>query len=274
MSQIATTEVLEPKSGKPPLEREALRDVIDLCLWTGQMLLQHGAETEQVEETVHRLGTAFGGDWLDILVSPNVIAITVNSGQEFRSKIRRVVRLGVDLNKVTAINSLSRHVESGEINRVQYRAFMERIDKGTPHYNRWLVVVMVGLACAAFCRLSGGDFVAVGITYVAAAAAMTVRQELQKRYFNPLLLVAATAFIATLISSSGAVFAWTETPEAALVAAVLLLVPGVPLINAAEDIIKGHLVMGLARGISGVLISLAIALGMVLALWLTGVRFP
>lgn len=259
---------------KNPLDRETLRDIIDLCLWTGQLLLQHGAEAERVEETVHRLGTAFGCDWLDILVSPNVLAITVNSGEEFRSKIRRIVRFGVDLNRVTAINSLSRRVEKGEINRSQYRAFLERIDKGALHHNRWVVVGMVGLACAAFCGLSGGDSVAVGITFVAASIAMMVRQELQRRYFNPLLVVVATAFVASLISSSGAVFNWTTTPEAALVASVLLLVPGVPLINAAEDIIKGHLLMGLARGVNGILVSLAIALGMLIAFWLTGVRFP
>ena len=59
---------------KPPLEREALRDVIDLSLWAGQMLLQHGAESARIEETVHHIGTGLGADWLDILGSPNMIA--------------------------------------------------------------------------------------------------------------------------------------------------------------------------------------------------------
>ncbi len=45
-------------TGKTPLDREALRDVIDLALWAGQLLLQHGAESEQIEQTIHRLGTA------------------------------------------------------------------------------------------------------------------------------------------------------------------------------------------------------------------------
>ena len=42
-------------NGKPPLSHEALRDVIDLSLWAGQLLLQHGADTQQVEETVRRV---------------------------------------------------------------------------------------------------------------------------------------------------------------------------------------------------------------------------
>ena len=57
----------------------------------------------------------------------------------------------------------------------------------------------------------------------------------------------------------------------ALVSAVLLLVPGVPLINAADDLLKGHLIMGIARGVTGLIISLAIALGLLLAMRLLGV---
>src|SRR5690606_40700086 len=81
-----------PADVKPQLSYEALRDIIDLSLWAGQLLLQHGADTQMVEETIHRLGTALGCNWLDILVSPNALVITAHSGIEFRTKVRRVVR--------------------------------------------------------------------------------------------------------------------------------------------------------------------------------------
>lgn len=259
---------------KTPLDRETLRDVIDLALWAGQMLLQHGAEAARVEETVHRLGTGLGCDWMDILVSPNVIAVTTSSGEEFRSKIRRVVRLGVDMRRVTAINALSRRVQRGELNRFQVRAHLERISEMPPRYNRWLIVGMVGLACAAFSRLSGGDWPAFLATFVAASAAMFVRQEMGRRYFNPLVTITVTAFVATLITGAALMTGISQTPEAALVSAVLLLVPGVPLINAAEDLLDGHLVMGFTRGFNGILISLAIALGILMAIWLLGIDFP
>ncbi len=61
-------------------------------------------------------------------------------------------------------------------------------------------------------------------------------------------------------------------PQLALAASVLLLVPGVHLINAAEDLIKGYLLVGISRGVLGLLISLGIALGLLLAMQLMGVR--
>jgi uncharacterized membrane protein YjjP (DUF1212 family) len=43
------------------------------------------------------------------------------------------------------------------------------------------------------------------------------------------------------------------------------------LINAADDLLKGHLIMGIARGVTGLIVSLAIALGLLLAMRLLGV---
>ena len=258
-------------SQKRPLAYHELRDIIDLSLWAGQMLLQHGATSQRVEESVHRIGTGLGCDWLDILVSPNVITITASSGSEFRTKLRRVTSLGVDLGKVTALNDLSRRIISGEVDHVQARTEIEKIDQMPRSYNRWLVVIMVGLACAAFSRLFGGDWIIFGITFGASAVAMFLRQELTQRYFNPLLVVVTCAFVAGCLASTAGLFKLSNQSEIALAAAVLLLVPGVPLINAAQDLIRGHLVTGITRGVTGLLISLAIALGLLLAISLTGV---
>jgi len=256
---------------KPPLNREELRDVIDLSLWAGQLLLHNGAESERVEETVHKLGTGLGCDWMDILVSPNAILVTTISGDEFRTKVRRVVGYAVDMDILAVINDMSYQVSAGTLDRFQVRQMLADIDDRSRQVNHWIVIVMVGLACAAFSRLFGGDWPVFGITFVAASVAMFVRRELTRRYFNPLLIVIVTAFVAGLIASSATLLDVSDAPELALVSAVLLLVPGVPLINSAEDLIKGHLVTGIVRGVLGGLISLAIALGLLVAMRLVGV---
>lgn len=259
-------------AAKPPLSREALRDVIDLSLWAGQLLLQNGADSERIEETIHRLGTALGCDWMDILVSPNVIAVTTISGEEFRTKIRRVIGLNVNMTIVSAINRLSRRVEDGELDRFGVRQELERISQIRSHYNRWLVVVMVGLACAAFSRLFGGDLPVFAVTFVAAAVAMVVRQELNRLHYNMFLVTIVTAFVAGVLASLAARLQLSQQPQTALAASALLLVPGVSLINSAEDLIKGHMVTGITRGIIGGLVSLSIALGLALAIQVMGVR--
>lgn len=264
------TQLVQNARMKPPLDRETLRDVIDLALWAGQLLLQHGAETQRIEETVHLMGTSLGANWLDVLVSPNAVVITTISGEEFRTKVRRVVSLGINMTILHEVNALSRRTAEGEIDRFGVRAELERIGKLSVHYNRWLVAGTVGLSCAAFSQLFGGDWGAFVVTWVAAGAAMIIRQEMTHRYFNPLLTTIVTALVAGLIAGSAA-SRLSETPAQALASSVLLLVPGVHLINSAEDLIKGHMVTGIVRGVLGALITLCIAIGLLIALRLTGV---
>lgn len=261
-----------PKGPKPELDHETLRDVIDLALWAGQLLLQNGAESARVEETVHRLGTALGAHWMDILVSPNAILVTTISGQEFRTKIRRVVAIGVNMQIVHEIRALVHQVERGQMDRADTRETLVRLSHLTPQYNRWLVVVMIGLGCAAFSRLFGADWPVFVVTFFAAGTAQFVRQELQRGYFNSLIVVVVTSFVASLIGGTAYLFKLSPQPQLALISSVILLVPGIHLVNAMRDLIAGHLVTGIVRGMVGGMVSLGIALGLVMAMRLLGVN--
>lgn len=265
------TRIPVPKGPKPPLDHETLRDVIDLALWAGQLLLQNGAETSRVEETVHRLGTALGAHWMDILISPNAIMVTTISGQEFRTKIRRVVAMGVNMQIVAEVRALVHQVEREQIDRAGTRERLTQLSHLKPQYNRFTVILMVGLGCAAFSRLFGGDWPVFLVTFVAACVAQFVRQELQRRYFNSLIVVVVTAFVASLIGGSASLFKLSPAPQTALIASVILLVPGIHLVNAMRDLIAGHLVTGIVRGLVGGMVSLGIALGLVMAIRLLGI---
>ena len=114
MTTIANS-VAEPPNTE--LNHETLTDIIDLALWAGQLLLQYGADSRRIEETTHRIGTSLGCNWLDVFVSYNTIIITTSSGSEFRTKVRRVPRIGVDMTIISAVNRLSRRVASEQLDR-------------------------------------------------------------------------------------------------------------------------------------------------------------
>lgn len=261
----------EPGDGKRPLSHEELTDIIDLCLWSGQMLLQCGANSFRVEESVHRFGTGLGCDWLDIIVRTESLTVTASSGGEFRTKTRRVMHLSVNMARMAAINTLSREIERGEVDRFDARQRLAQISTLKGNYNRWVVVGMVGLACGAFSQLFGGDWPVLLITFLAAGTAMFVRQEMQRQQFNPFINTTICAGIAGLIASLSGLVHVGAAPEAAMTASVLLLVPGVPLINSTHDFLRGYMSNGITRGVLGLIISLCIALGLILAIALTGV---
>jgi uncharacterized membrane protein YjjP (DUF1212 family) len=268
---VVQPEILDNHPHKPMMEREELREVITLSLWAGQMLIQNGADTKRVEGTVHRLGTSLGCDWMDVVVLPDAIIATTINNHEFRTKARRAPGRAVNMQLIAEINELSYQASASKLDSFKLRQELHRIDAMPQNYNRWLVIGAVGLACAAFSHLLGGDWTVFISTFLASSVAMFIRQELHKLYFNSLLIVTATAFIAGLIASIATLFNLSDNPGIAIAASVLLLVPGVPLINAAEDLINGHVLDGIMRGVWGLLIVFGIALGLILAIWITGV---
>jgi uncharacterized membrane protein YjjP (DUF1212 family) len=99
---------------------------------------------------------------------------------------------------------------------------------------------------------------------------MAVRQQLALRRVTPVLNVLATAFVASIVTGLGTRLLPTATPQHALAAAVLLLIPGVPLINAFEELVRGYSLLAVARGVQGLLVAFAIALGLLIAMNLAG----
>ena len=128
---------------------------------------------------------------------------------------------------------------------------------------------MVGLSCAAFSRLFGGNWETFFVTWLAASSGMWLRQQMHRLCFNPFLIVMGTAFIASLIASLAIRLFVSGMSDIVLAASVLLLIPGAPLINAVEDLINGHTETGISRGLIGFIIALSIAMGITVALWVT-----
>jgi uncharacterized membrane protein YjjP (DUF1212 family) len=256
---------------KPPLTHNQLREVIDLSLWAGQLLLQNGAETERIEETVHRLGTALGCDWLDVSINSTGVLVTASSGDEFRTKTRRVVRQYVNMATITAVNELSRDIAAGRVDAAGCRRELRRITEQPHLYNRWLTALAGGVACAALSLSFGAAIESALAVAVGTTIALIFRQELIKRQYNTYMVVILTSAAGALIT--GAAFRAGLIPDAqqAVYASALALIPGVQLINSVSDILKGYTMMGIARGITGAFISLAIALGLMIAVWLVGV---
>ncbi|VFS47848.1 Inner membrane protein YjjP [Budvicia aquatica] len=131
---------------------------------------------------------------------------------------------------------------------------------------------MVGLSCASFCKLAGGGWDAVMVTFFASGVAMYARQLLTSIQMNPLINFFATAFVAT--TAAGWLVRWIDIPTAsiAMASSVLLLVPGFPLINAVADMFKGHINTGIARWVMASLLTLSTCIGVVVAMSVWGFR--
>ncbi|KFC07436.1 putative membrane protein [Trabulsiella guamensis ATCC 49490] len=251
------------------VEQDEQRQVTRLCIQCGLFLLQHGAESALVEELSTRLGLALGMDSVESAISANAIVLATIKDGHCLTSTRKNTDRGINMHVVTEVQHI---VIMAEHNLLDYKDVEKRFANIRPlRYPGWLVVLMVGLSCACFCKLNNGGWDGAVITFCASTVAMYVRKLLTKHAIHPQISFCITAFVATTVSGlllRLPVFA--QTPTIAMAASVLLLVPGFPLINAVADMFKGHINTGLARWAIASLLTLATCIGVVMSMTLWG----
>lgn len=227
--------------------------------------MSSGATTNRVRITVDRISEVFGFE-AHMLITNRAITLTLTDEEreeDFHS-LKRTSPHGVNFRIVSGISRMSWNVVKEKWTIEQINQELDRLTS-LPHYPRLVVLSVVGVAGASFCRIFGGDFIEMVVTFVATFIGLFVRQEALKKEFNPYLCVFFASFTASLISGAFRKLGVGDSMEHAFTASVLFLIPGVPLINSFTDLIDGNILNGVVRGINGLMIAFGIALGLLLA---------
>lgn len=156
------------------VDRSQQRAITRLCIQCGLFLLQHGAESALVEELSTRLGRALGMDSVESAISSNAIVLTTIKDGECLTSTRKNVDRGINMHVVTEVQHI---VILAEHKLLDYRDVEKRFAQIVPlRYPRWLLVIMVGLSCACFCKLNNGGWDGALVSFCASTVAMYIRR--------------------------------------------------------------------------------------------------
>jgi uncharacterized membrane protein YjjB (DUF3815 family) len=180
--------------------------------------------------------------------------------------------MNVNMAAVAAVNSLVAKVEGGLMGLMEVRTKLEEIEHQPAIYGRWIVVAGLSLTAASLSRLFGGDWPTFFVVLAAGAVGTWLRQEMGRRGLNLFLIAFVAAFVSGVIAGAAVLLRLSDMPAPCLVAPGMIIVPGVPLVNSIQDMIKNHMDTGISRLGLGVLITLAIAFGLVAATAVTGAQ--
>lgn len=253
----------------PNIER--IKEVEEMLLDVGTLLMSSGASTGRIRTTVNRIAEALGYD-VELLITSRSLMLTVTeeNGTDYTSSVRRTPPHGVNFKIVSGISRMSWKVIEDKLTVKQINLEINRLT-ALPHYPRLVILSLVSLAGASFCRLFGGEGYELLVTFIATFFGLYIRQEAVKKRFNPYLAIVFASFAASMISGLSVKLGIGDTPEHALATSVLFLIPGVPLINSLTDLIDGNTLNGIVRGINGFIMAFAIALGLMFAMQICGI---
>jgi uncharacterized membrane protein YjjP (DUF1212 family) len=261
-----TIESLIPDDNATP----ALEPIAMAALDAGRMLMEAGANATSIDAIVARFARGLGAERVDLRIGYASLAITIGIGANGITRMREVGHLGVNQRLDHELWRLAERVENEKLSVEQTRAELTRLATKTKRHSPLVMAVAVGLACAAFGRLLKVDWAGTGPVFLAAAIGQFVRRDLLSRHANVFIGAAFVAFLAALLGGFGAQWAGSATVTTAMIASILLLVPGIPSVNAQYDVLDGHPTLGSARGVTVAVQLIFVAVGLWFAQVLTG----
>ena len=95
----------------------------------GRIIMENGGETYRVEETVTRMGRAFGMKNVESFAVPSGVFVSCEKEDgTHETAVLRVHRRGTNLRRVDAVNQISRRAEAGEITPEEALRALEKIE--------------------------------------------------------------------------------------------------------------------------------------------------
>lgn len=233
-----------------------------LALDAGRMLMEAGASAKSTERLVTQFATGLGAERVELRIGYASLAITLGIGGNGITRMRKISALGVNQRLDQALRGLAERVAKRELTLAQTHAELNRLATEQPRHPAWVVALAVGVAGAAFGRLLAADWLAIGPIFGAATLGQLLRRELIQRHVNHFFCATLVAFLGATLGGWGAQWAGSSTVMTAMLASILLLVPGVPAVNAQTDILEGHPTLGSARAVTVVMTLVFMAAGL------------
>lgn len=243
----------------------------DVCVFLadyGANLLASGATCIRLDKNIDRIAGTYGME-ADMTVMPRHIHLTVvdNCTGEIVTSIATVPDNGISFAVNTDLSRLSWEIADG---KMDFRSAVEkygRIVRGHCQ-NKWLLLILVALANASFCRLFGGDPIAMAVVGAATLAGYYMKSLLLTRKMDIRVVFIICSFISTVIGATDMLFALGTTPEIAIGTSVLYLVPGIPFLNSFSDLLYRRYLCAFARFADAIILTCCLSTGLCVGMFL------
>ena len=226
----------------------------------GMMLLESGAETFRVEDTMRRICLSYGADVVDSYATPTLLIVSFSLDEELCHNVKRTQIKSVDLSKIDKVNQLSRHIVSEKIPIEEFYQQLVAIDE-LPKYKRWIMILGAAICTMGFSWFFDGTLKDALCAFVFGGMLKWIMEYFDKIDFGSFFKYLLSGAMVTLLSILCMRISFCDTLDNVVISVNMLLVPGLAITNAIRDTLSGDLVSGLARTAEAIFIAAAVAIG-------------
>jgi uncharacterized membrane protein YjjP (DUF1212 family) len=241
-------------------------EAVEIASEAALLVIRNGGSTVAAERSFSNILKGIGKEHADTVWRLDFIATTHAAQGQLSTVLRPVGSIGVNLTRASEVAVLGERVAKGGVTIGNLRAELERIKHMPSPYNRWVLMLIAAFTGSCFSQIAGGDWGGFGIAFVAAGAGQGLRSLLQARKFAVAPVTLISGVLSALIAAGGLRLRFSHVESATLIASVIYLVPGLPLINGFVDMVSHkYLLVGIERMFNAAFLFLVLAIAIAFA---------
>lgn len=244
--------------------------VLTLALDLGKSMVKCSAEVNRVEETVIRICYAYGIKKAQVFSIISLITATIieEDGQP-HTQTRRIYAYSTNFGRLEKLNALSRKICAETPDIDEARKELEAICSEEKTFS---VKSCIGhiVAAAAFTVFFNGTALDALAAAPIGLIIYLMNAYIKARGMSRLFFTALTSAISGSLALIFVHFGFGKNPGTIMIGDIMLIIPGLMLINSVREMLCGDVMSGLLRLLESVIIAMSIACGFAIPLLLSG----
>lgn len=235
--------------------------LLDLASDLGYALAMSGAETFRVEESITRILAAYDIK-AEVFVIPNCMHISIEpvAGRPL-TRMCRIGNHGNDLDAVEKFSGLSRRICSERPAPEIAAQWLRETQASRRTYSLPIHLLGDYLGAFGFAILFGGNLWDAFFSGICGVLVGMILKFMENFGSNQFFTTIAASFPMAFLAYGFGVLGLSPHPDAAIIGALMILVPGLLFTNGMRDIIFGDTNSGINRIVQVFLIGVALVLG-------------
>lgn len=241
------------------------KQVLEIALTAGQMLLSNGAEAYRVEETIERICNVYKLECECITTDKGVFVSVLGENEEKVTSLKKIRTKRVDLYRIELVNSFSRSIQNEPLSYEEAKKILNDIDNA-PYFSfpvRLFAASMTSFVYALFFNGTIYDsivsaLISAGIYFMLEKVSHVGLFQFFEFFFSGFIIGGVSLIAQRLfpVINEGNV----------ITGAIMILIPGVVLTHGIKDIIYNDFMSGIAKFGESMLVITAIGVGIGTAL--------
>jgi uncharacterized membrane protein YjjP (DUF1212 family) len=248
--------------------KQKQKRILILALFAGELMMKSGAEVYRVEDTIARICHACKIPYVECFATTTGIFLSIDSGDQdgdMHTFIKRISRISIDLDRISAINDFSRTFTSTDMSVEEGFEQLREIERRKP-YGLPLNILGALLIGATLCPCFGGRAMDSVFCAFVTVLAYFVSLGIGRLHLNTFTATFLSCFFCATVTVLGRECGLVSMAAPVIIGAITLFMPGVAITNAARDLLSGDMLSGVARAAEALITAIAIAGGVGIAL--------